>query len=308
MAGAWTTDDIVTAVKDEYVHPTGSDITDEQLLTILREEMFTILLPLINNTRGAYFETVVDTPATTSAGYPIPPRAIGNRVVNVSVVDPGGNEYLLPIVDYTDPAAQSYSSGTSARPSAYIRNNKIILNPPLTQGYTLRQIIYLRPGDLILTADARQVVSKTSTSITLSSALTGLSTGTLFDIVANNPPFPYHKYDISGTVSGSTISGLSNLDDVAVGDYVCLAGFSPIPQIPYELHPVLMQLAASRVVGRLGDAKGKQLLQQAAQAMMANMIENMKPRVANQPQRIVNLESPTVGYGPWNYGPYHWDT
>ena len=115
-------------------------------------------------------------------------------------------------------------------------------------------------------------------------------------------------YDTTATsVAGAVISGITVSSDVAVGDYVCPAGQSPIPQIPYELHPVLMQLTASRVVGRLGDAKGKQLLSEAANNMLKNMIENLKPRIANQPQRIVNLESPVGGYGPHGYGYGYWD-
>lgn len=309
MAGAWTTDDILTAVKAEYVHPTGSDITDAQLLTILREEMFSILVPLINNTRGAYFETVYDVATTTATSYAIPPRAIGSRLVNLAALDPGGNEYLLPIVDFSDYSAQRYTSGVnSAVPVAYIRNNKVVLNPALPENYTLRMIFYLRPGDLISTTDARLITAKDSTSITLATALGTVTTGALFDVVTNNPPFPYAMYNTTATsVAGNVISGITVSDDVAVGDYVCPAGQSPIPQVPYELHPVLMQLTASRVVGRLGDQKGKALLQEAANEMLKNMIENLKPRIANQPQRIVNLESPVASYGSWGFYGGRWD-
>lgn len=304
-SGAWTYDDLLTAVKAEYVNPVGSDITDAQLLTIAREELFSLVMPLITDTRGGYFETIYDVVSTGSREYTIPPRAIGNRIVNLAALDPQGNEYLVPLTDYSDPRSQAINTNTTPNPVAYIRNNKLVLNPALTTGYTIRMIIYLRPGDPILTTDAATVVSKTSTSITMSSTPAGLSTGVAFDVVSNNPPFPYWSYDKTGTVAANVITGITVPDDVAVGDYVCLAGRSPIPQIPYELHPVLMELVASRVVGRLGDQKQKAILGASAQEKYMKAIENLKPRIVNQPMRIVNNESPVGNFSGWN-APYRW--
>jgi hypothetical protein len=131
----------------------------------------------------------------------------------------------------------------------------------------------------------------TPTSITLSSALTGLSTGIPFDIISNKPIFPYHGYDLTGTVAGAVIT-MTPPSGTAVGDWVALAGYSPIPQIPYEIHPVLAQRTAARILGILGDSNGMQLLMASAQEQMSQILTLVAPRVAGNPSFIVSTAWP----------------
>ena len=60
--------------------------------------------------------------------------------------------------------------------------------------------------------------------------------------------------------------------DLAVGDYVALAGKSPIAQIPYEAHHLLAQLGAIKVNEALGDMQGMQMAQSKYDILVNAMI------------------------------------
>ena len=83
-------------------------------------------------------------------------------------------------------------------------------------------------------------------------------------------------------------------DGTAVGDWVSLAGDSPIPQIPYEVHNILAQRGAIKVLESLGDASGLQ----AAADVYTDMVDKFKitvtPRADDSPKRLVS-SSPLFG-------------
>jgi hypothetical protein len=87
--------------------------------------------------------------------------------------------------------------------------------------------------------------------------------GELIDFLQTKPGHVIRKYDVEiedGAISGDSIffdSGVVPTDFI-VGDYVCLAHESIIPQLPPDLHNVLAERTAMRILSALGDAAGVQ--------------------------------------------------
>lgn len=295
---SWTTADLLTSVKLKIMAPSSQlTISDADILRLATEELLGLVSPIVSSARAQYYETVSDTTITSATTYTLPYRALGGRIVNAVLIDASGSEWLIPIIEYSEEEARQYSSSTTSPcPVAYIRNQKLCFVGAPNSGGTLRITYYIRPGDLILTTDARQLTAVGASSITMSSALGTIATGTEFDIISNKPLFTYRGIDQTGTVAGDVITVTPPADTV-IGDWVAPAGQSPIPQIPYELHPVLTQRTAARCLEILGDRKGMEALLVGAETFLSQALTLVAPRVVGQPSYIVNTNGPFRRYG-----------
>ena len=283
-----TVDDFLTATRLRALFPaaqTDPTFTDTNLLTIGTEELLLEVVPAIRKERAYFFETAKTfTLSGATNGFKIPGRAVGSVLSKIFFLDAnGGAVEEVPLL----PQSPDGNRG------CYIENNKLYLTPfPASSAVTsLKIIYYLRPGDLIKTSDARQIVSKTSTSISFATTHPTVSTGELFDVIDNESPFVYKAIDLSGTVTGAgleTLSGLSSTSDFAVGDWVAQAGESPIPQIPYDFHPILSARTAARALAAYGDRAGRAVELESALSMESKLMSSIAQRIDQQPQVIVS--------------------
>lgn len=301
---AHTADELLESVKVRACTPTRqSTITDAEILRIATEELVGFILPAIRQARSGYFQYAKDFSLSgVSNGFAIPSRAAGNIITRALLISDTGATAEVPFATEGDYDTLPYSTsnqGVYQNAVYYIRNNKVYLNPyPLSGASTLRVIYPLRPGNLVLTTSARQILSHTSTSITLTSSLGTLSTGTAFDIISNGSPYVYHATDQTGTVAGDTISGISVPTDVADGDWVVIAGESPVPQIPYELHPVLRARTVCGVLESQGYMNELPAAENTANRLLSQLLGTVTPRAEGQTQKIINV-NPFVENDNW---------
>lgn len=266
-AGKWTSSDLLTSVKRRAFSPSNQNtLSDSDILDIATEELHSYIVPLINGVREGYFEYYEDfavTSGTTSIN--IPDRAVGGRI-NYLISVNGTQETLLPRLEPTDTYNNGqvgyYDNWLMGPVGYYIRNHKIVFRGTLNDPY-VRVYYFARPGDLVETTAARQVTAVGAGSLTLSSALGTLTTGTAFDIIRNVPGFVPIAFDQTATVAGSTLT-FTPPSGVAVGDWVALANQSPIPQVPYELHPLLRERVVATVLQATGYKTDAQLAFAAA--------------------------------------------
>ena len=91
-------------------------------------------------------------------------------------------------------------------------------------------------------------------------------------------------------ISGAVITFTSLPEDLEIGDWVALAGETPIPQIPIEFHAVLAQMVAVKCLEALGDDK----VAQAGQKLMLmkdNAFAQIADRVDGQPKKVYTNSS-----------------
>lgn len=292
---SWSSDDLLDLVAIETEAPSNqSRLTNTQILKLATKELWAIVNPLLMTSAGHYFERRIVTDLTEmEQEYTIPDRAIGGRLALVEVGNPNDLYVNLPMADPSEWVTKNFVSGSS-QCVGYFRNDKlVILNGPNMYS-KLRVTYFERPGQLIETADARQITTVNTGDIVLSSALGTVTTGTPFDIVSNKSIYAYRGTDETGTVAGSTIT-FTPPSGTAVGDWVCPAGYSPIPQIPLDLHPVLISRVVSKVLEVLGDREGMAASAASADSYLAQFMNLIAPRAAQNAQKIVN---------PYNIGMY----
>jgi hypothetical protein len=124
-------------------------------------------------------------------------------------------------------------------------------------------------------------------TITLSFVPTTWTTSTQFDIINSMPPFQSRIDDAPITnISGFVITMTNPLpSDLAVGDWMSEANFSPIPQMPVECHRVLEILTAARILQYIGDP-AFQVMQAMAEQSKKELITILSPRVDGSPRKI----------------------
>ena len=267
------------------------------IVSLMDNELSLAIVPLLKKTGQEYFVYNVDVPIVQGqSSYVFPPRAIGNAVRDVVLLDAGGNElalnqlmreYIKVAFPYNMvPALWSFSQ--------YLSANEVNLYNPLIQSYTaykLRFITERRPNGLTLSTNCGQITAINGNVVSLSYLDPTWTTSQLFDIINPNPPFQSIQDDQSITaISGFTITFSSIPTLLAVGQWFCPAGLSPIPQIPYEIFPLLIERGVATVAEALDMAQLLASSKAKIQSFEDNAAAIVRPRVKGSLRRIINQD------------------
>lgn len=299
MATDYTTTALLASIRRRASIPTTSVTggATSDLLAYANEELQLSLMSDILPKQEEYFSKDSDTTLTSATVYRLPSRAVGGVLRMVSLVDSNGA--MLGTLNRIEPEriADYPTSGTLA--GFYIRNNAVVLVPSSSStAATLRMTYFIRPNQLVSSGTQPITAINTSTKTVTVSTTSGFSTSTPVDLVANTPGFESLAVDLTpSAVGGTTVTFSSTLPtDLAVGDHLCLAGQSPIPQVPEVYHPILAQRVACAYL----EASGAPELAAAA-ARLQKMEEAagilISPRSPGNPRKLVNLKSSALGYG-----------
>lgn len=256
--------------------PTSDDLfSTSDFLLLLNNQLRTDLTPLMLSLNEEYFLQTKDyTISTAGASYRFPKRAVGSKARDMKIVDSAGNYVSLDRLFEED--------RPSNRSGYYMKRNGIELTPDITSG-TLRLVYFSRPNELVATTSCGQITSidTGNNQVDISSVPSTFVTNAEVDFVQGANPYDLLAADqvITG-VSGSTISFSSLPDDLEVGDWLSLATYSPVPMLPEELHPVLVQ---SALCAALSSKKDKVYDQEMVrlQEMKEAAIKMLDPRVEN---------------------------
>ena len=270
------------------------------------------VIPMLKKVQQEYFVYNVDVPIVQGqSSYTMPTRAIGNAVRDVVLVDSNGNEvalnnlmreYIKVAFPFTFvPAIWAFGMFTSA--------NEINLYNTMIQSYTaykLRFITERRPGGLTLSTNCGQITAITGNVVTLSYVDPTWTTATTFDSINQLPPFQSFADDIAIslingyqiTVSGTALSpGTGVPANLAVGQWICPAMLSCIPQIPYEWFPLLTEMTVATLAEGLDMSQLLASSKAKIEKFEANALALVRPRVTGSPRVIINQSSRGTGFG-----------
>src|SRR5262249_15793502 len=129
---------------------------------------------------------------------------------------------------------------------------------------------------------------------------TTFTTAQTYDLISNSPQMFVSMGDdlsISSINPGAKTITFTNAVPPAlqIGDWVCLAGQSPIPQIPYNPgFQLLLQLGAGKCLEIHGDVRGFNVAMSQAADMKNYFISVITPRADGN---VIRLTSPNSIYG-----------
>ena len=249
------------------------------------DECRTAILRQILSVREAYYLTNQDVAVNATGIFPIPYRAIGQRIHEVQMVV-GTLVYPLARIEPKD-LTNTLNAPTNTY-GFYLQANNIVTLPILPSG-VCRIWHYVRPSNLVSSSTCAQVTVITSTTVTVSSVPSGYSTNVLIDFTQDQPPFGLLSYDVPITnVVGSVLSFAAGTipTTLAVGDWICLAGTTPVPQIPLEFHPLLAQRVSVKVLESQGYLQKMEAAQKKLQEMEKDVLSIISPRDEGNSKKI----------------------
>lgn len=228
--------------------------------------------PIMLKLNDEYFLETKDYTIASGSTYRLPKRIISVR--DLKLVDSSGN--------LSDLDRNFEEDRASNRTGYYMLRNSIELSSDITSG-TLRLKYFMRPSKLVATTSAGQITSiDTGTNqVVVSSAPSTFVNGASIDFVQNENPYDMLSYDAAiSNVSGTTLTFASIPNGLAVGDWVTVSNESPVPLVPEELHPLLVQAC---LVTTLSSKKDKKYddEKKAFMEMKEQVINMLDPRVNN---------------------------
>ena len=304
MARVFTSEQLITEVRriGAFNDVNSEGKTDTDILNALNSVMGDEMIPSLLKYREDYLVKAVNQTITSSQSFiQFPSRAIGNtlRDVYFRTTDRTQDQYLPQINREDLPFFKTLTE--TDRPDGYYPEGDSIRLVPGPLGGILRMSYFFRPGDLVLSDSYRTVASITnSTTIEVDSVVpTAWTTATLFDAHSKNSGAENRYFDnAASTVSGTTITFTTAIDGsiedtqaLVVGDYIVEAENAAVPALPREMHPILAQAAAARLLESEGDTEMLELARQTLARQLSNMNHILESRVEGKPIKITNRNS-----------------
>lgn len=295
----YTTSDIITSIKKRGVIPTAQKTFEtDDLIRFMDEELRTEIVPMLMSVRADYFLEKLDTTLVSGAdSYELPPRAIGMKIKNVFYLDAGGNPNELVQVEIDNlPRLQGTQTGHPEY--FYFKDNYLVVlpTPDSSETGSLRTWYYLRRNELISPNAAGKITAiDTGTGVvTVNATPSPFSTTATYDFVKGSPGFQNLSMDVTCSATGASTVTFLAADlpaTLAVNDYVCLAGESPIPQVFLEVFPVLSQRVVVRALRGINDIAGSEKAIEDLKKLDESLIKLISTRADEQSKKIVSDNS-----------------
>lgn len=284
----YTSDYSVAAVRRRGLIPSTGRVAEADILGFLNDATQDYIVPLLLASREGFLHATEHTAfSSAQTDYAFPKRAASERLVRVALVsattDDPEDEY--PLMRIETSRREEGDEGFEI-----VDNTIVLRNAPTGYSY-LRVVYFCAPNRLVTLSECRRVTAKTSTTVTIdSSAPSTFTTSEPLDFIAGTPGFRWRAIDKTpSNVSGTTLTFASSdiPSTLAVGDYVALAGQTPIAQVPFTLRPLLEQRAVCLALEALGDGRLPNA-QKTLADMEKRLVPTLAPRVTGAP-RVVRL-------------------
>ena len=308
-----TSDDLIASVKRRASIPSAqSMITDNEILEYANEEMLLNFIPLVLSQHEDYYLIREEIPLEANViRYSIPYRAIGTKLREVAHKDTNGNlraMYRRSIDEITDNFEAR--GGATYPDNFYIEGEEIVLDSSETHNMTGSLTVFysLRPNSLVDVDRVGKITSiDTVTGIivfdTFPENIAALSE---IDFIKTKSPHRVLAFDKSVVAVNV---GLKYIEvapadiptGLVVGDRIGLAGETDILNAPSDLHVMLAQMTAARVLESIGDSEGLQVADKKLAKMEKNASGLLMNRVTGSPVKA-KARNGTIRRGNYRKG------
>jgi hypothetical protein len=162
-----------------------------------------------------------------------------------------------------------------------------VTNPTMSLRFRFER----QPSQLCATTDAAQITNIAGNVVTVNSISLSWATTMLVDLIKGGPAFVSKGDDLVITnlnIGTSEITFAALPAIAAIGDWIALAGTSPIPQLPYQMFPYLAQCVATKCLEGMADLEPHAVAMRKQDQMKEDLLKLMQPRDMGNVQTIVN--------------------
>lgn len=311
----YTVTRLLSSIKRRITLPDAQNLySPEDLIEFMGDELSSTIVPLIHSVQQEYWVYVHDVSLTQNqVNYKIPIRGCANGLRLVTMLDTNGNEIEYPLLR-PELTASAYNwlspYSTSTLYGFYMQDDHIVMFPNSVVTNPVNRIRFRferQPNQLCATADAAHITAiNTGTGvITVDNIPSDWTTATTFDLINGAIAFQSKGDDLAITAIDTnllTLTVTSLPSDAAIGDWFCLAGTSPIPQIPYQMFPYLAQCVANLCMAGLADMEPYQDGKKKEVQMKEDLLKLMQPRDMGNVQTVVNRGGLFDNGAFWGWG------
>jgi hypothetical protein len=290
----YNTEQLIDLIQLACAVPTSQlTYTEADWVKLASRMLQTIVVPLIMSAREEYFLKHEDILSPADGVLPFPDDAVGSKLRNVCYV--AGTNPLnlvnLPRIDLDVVAGVGFFNQATLA-GFYIEGENLILYPntSVPTNTTIRFYYFRRCLELAAPDDYGQVVSvdPNTNTIVLDQVPLDWEIGTELNAVQSQPNFLVNNDSFLITAVSSPSIIVDDVTDIEVGDYISLAGYSAIPQIPIEAMNYLAQCTAVIALEGLGDREGMKAASEVAQQMKDSLLVMISQRVDGSVKKVVN--------------------
>ncbi len=290
---AMTSDRLLEGLKRRISMPANQVLLENSdILAIADDIIKAHFVPMLVSIRQDYFVTSSETATVADqADYSIPYRAIGRVLRDLKLTDGSDTTRDLALL----PIEEAHRYATSTTPhSFYFKGDKVVIVPtPPDADSSLQFWWELGPNKLVEVSDAALVTSVTADDVTVTAIPDTITAGGVIDFVQGKSGNATIAMDKTVTTATSLIISFGT-DEVptslASGDYIALAGYSPVIQLPDECYPLLESRVGKRCLQAIGDYDGSKALDDDIREEEKNLKLLLEPRIQGEPTVILNRQ------------------
>lgn len=301
---AYTTDDLVAAVRRLAFLPDADDLLTADILALADEEMATVLAQRVSGAREEHWVKTEDiTLVSGTLRYRLPRRALARAVRGIVFVSTSTGA-TSPAWEIDPMRAQPGDGGTEGR-AYYYEDDFVVFPVAPPTGYKLRVRYLRRPSRLVPVASCAAIVKATDTTHILASTVPLTPAAQYVDTVRGDSPFDLSYVDLGLKGLATLTYELSAATPIVVADFVDLASIpndrqdyicprdqTCYPPIPAELHASLAAAVARQIAAVKGDRPGAELAEATMQRRLRASTDILEPRDQAGSRPIVNRSSP----------------
>lgn len=292
---AWTTDDLIADFnrRGQFPDANGS-LSSADILAIATEAQRVHIGPVLCVKGSEYYVRDADVAISTSATYRMPARSVVGKLRDLLIVDANGTERS---VDYCNPEdAWRYGSLVGTPIAHTIRGELVVLLPtPSGAGETLRMRYYLRRPRFVTVAAAPRITAIDAglKKVTVAAVPAGWSTSAPVDLIRANGLCEQLGIDLAVSGVSATEVTLSGAlpSELALGDYISLAGESSLVCMPEEIYPAFISIVVARAHEAMSNPIWKDALA-AGLDELGSAAKLLYPRNEGAIPRAINWNSP----------------
>ena len=313
-----TTDDFLVELKERITAPANQQLLDDAgFLRFADRVVKDVMVPMLLSVNQNFFVTPVSVPVVAGQeAYQIHPRAIARGLRELKMTMVGGTPNSTR--NLTQIAIESeHCYGDGGTPTAFFfQGDWLVLRPkPINDNtYALQQFINMQPGKLVPTSQCAQISGISGNVLTCAQLPASFQPGVAIDLVQGVSGCSALAIDLVPTAAAGgqlTFDPAVTLPaTLKLGDWVALAGQSPVIQLPDEVIPYMETMVAKRVLYAVSDFEGEQALSQTAAEQLSAALKILQPRAEGAVTKIVNrgglLRGRGIGFrGPRNIGGFY---
>lgn len=293
---AITSERFIASVKRLTVMPSNQVLykDNSDFLEMIHEKMTDKLVPILDKLKQEYFvATPVDIPLETGKyEYRFPSRSYGRKFREIKLVTSDGN----CIANFPQiPLEREHLYQAVSLPWGFrFQGDRIVIVGAPDPGYIIRVWWFLPPSKPVLASAAGVIQSIVGDDITLTATPPDTFVpNALFDLIDKDGMSQCIAIDQEATnVSGNTVSfatGTVSTLDLRPGDYLALAGESPVLQVPQTAMPFLRTLVAYEALLSISDSEASDRLEKLLKAEEKELLALQANRADGEPTILINM-------------------